>query len=553
MKRVGWLVLADLWCGQALAQGSPPAISPVPPGTVVSDDGAGLQGFGPTAIENGHLNIQKVAGLVIGTGQTAAVQAANGTLLQKAFSYCDTSGVECDEPDAIAVEFNLSNGLSVPASSNGWRGRFNKRLNLRQAAVNAPVLVIGDPTGATNKGDVDWDGATLNYINDQTGQTGAVTFLEGSLAYSKIANLTVSSETLANGQAVHPGYDGWDRGSRSANGFSFTNSYTKITVSGAQASLFRNDLNGTGNYMEDVYFHNGGSVSGIGLLSDTAIYFGGNGRSDDVCMRCNFEHFISNTPVGWQTVNNMAMIGTHVEDVGTPYILFSFTGAQVNLIDTKILNFRGVTANAGQSSPATANNVDLFRVNYGAQVHVDGVAVQWDGSAPFTSTGSNVFAGLPGTEGTDSTSAFVLENLSVSDTGTNGSYMGIDPVVGLTLDLVQKLGRYEYSGITPSTIGAVIQAPGSATIYPLNRRAVVVVPSSISAAETITLADTVKASGTGSTAAPETGETMEIVRQCPANSNTVTIKDAGGTTLATPAVCTRTLVRFNGRAWASAA
>jgi hypothetical protein len=517
------------------------------PYTAILDDPTGAQGFGTAALSNGHLNIQKIAGMVFGAGQTAAVQSANGTLLQKAFTYCDTAGVECDEPDVLAVEFNLPNGLSVPASPNGWKGRFNKRFDLRQAAINAPCLVIGDPTGANPKGDVDWDGAECNYINDQTGQQSSVTLLEGSLLFSRISNLTGSSETLANGQAVHPGWDCHDRGSRTGNGFSFQNTHSKILCSGAQASLFRNNFNGTGNISEDMYYHNGGSISGAGLLSDAGIYWGGNGRSDDVCIRCNYEHFYANTPISFQTDANTTLIGTHIEDVGTPYTLFSFTGSQVRLIGTKILNFRGITATA---TPVSANNVQLFRVNYGAQVDVDDLALQWDGSAPFTSTGSALFAGTPGTEGLDADVAFRLHTFTLSDVSgaTNSQNMVLEPALPTPLSILQKFGTYTYDRLQPSTVGAEFSIVSSFTLYGAHEHAKVLIPNNLSAVSTVTLANTRMPSGTvGSSLAVPAGAWMEIDRTGSGTAaNPTTVNNGAGTAIGTITAQGYTLYGSNG-------
>ncbi len=531
---LAFVCLPSLALAQSPSQLPPPSASVA--GSLISDDLTNAQGFGTAALSNGHLNIQKIAGMVFGAGQTAAVQSANGTLLQKAFNYCDSAGVECDEPDVLTVEYNIAGGLSVPFSGNGWRGRFNKRFNMRQAAINAPVLVLADATGANYKGDVDWDGGSLNYINDQTGQTNSITFLEGALAYSSISNLTISSETLANGQAVHPGYDLWDRGTRTSSGFSFTNRYTKITGTGAQASLFRQNLSGagTGNWMEDIYLHNGGNIAGAGVLSDTGIAWFGGGRSDDICVRCNFEHFISPDPIHFRTTRNTTFIGMHVEDVGTQYSLISDEGSQVRMIGSEVLNFRG-TANG----TATANNVSILKANYGGSITLDTFTLTWDNTAPFASTGSQFFLGQPGTEGSDADVNVVVNDLQVLDAQANlanAAFMTFEPQMPVPLSVMQRTGRYVFNSLFSTTTGAEFTvAGGPFTLYGQHQMARIMESAGLSSASTVTLANTWKASGLGSTRTPQIGTAAVYHRNGGTLSGQSTVVNGAGTTLLTDA------------------
>jgi len=531
------LCLPSLALAQSPSQLPPPSASVA--GSLISDDPTNAQGFGTAALVGGQINIEAVSGVVWGRGQTAAQQATNGTRLQAAFNYASAQQVTLVCPRALPVEYDAAAGLVVPVSSGGFRARLNKRCEFRQFHVNAPILTMGDPTGATPIADVDWEGGTLNYGVAQTGNTSAVCWLEGSLEFSHVKYLTVCGEygggTGGKGP-LYPPWDAWDQGSRTANGFSYTNVYEKISVGGAQASLYRGNLNGTGNHKYDLYFHNGSDTASAGTLSDTGILFGGNGRSDDTCIRCNFEHFVSNTPIAFQTLKTMSMVGTHVEDVGTPYVLFDFTGAQVLMTGTDVLNFRGVTANAAQT---TANNVQLFRAHYGAQVDLAGVTVQWDGTVAFASTGSSLFAGTPGLEGADALVGFHMSNFGLSDVAalTNSANMNLEPNIATPLSVLQRIpGSYTYDPVWPVTQGAVFTVPGGTfTLYGEHQGAHVVQSANLTSPSVVTLANTWKPSGIGSTRSAQIGAAAVYHRNGGTLANTSTVVNGAGTTLLTDA------------------
>ncbi len=499
----------------------------------------------PQATGSGdQIDLLSLAGLVIGVGKSAEQRRTNGAILQAAVNDADTHGVAIVCPSEAQIEFDLTGGLRVPVSTHGFTARLNRRCELRQAHADAPILVLGDPSGAEPKNAVWWEGGSFNYVASQAGNRHAVCLLEGSLYGSTLKHMDLCGEYDVEGRPLHPPFDGWDVGSRDAvRGFSFQNDYEDISVGGAQASLYRVQLEGTGSYRADIYMHDGSSPWTAQTLSDTAVYWAATRhgeRDDDTCIRCNFEHFKAEQPLYFRIVRGLTFDALHLEDVtlvGSNTSLMTFEGAEAELRQTTMLDLR-----------ATGTNLSLARATYGAEVSLDGVYLKWAAAQEFTGSG-RLFAGLAGTESVDSNVSFTAERLLISDVGANAAGLTIDPMTPPSLDVLTRFDSYRYSGLLPQTVGATLVAAADLTIYGQHEAATVIVPGTIGAAVTITLANSLAAAGTGAASTVKRGATVEVVRQDTPNTMYVTVKDAGGATLHRVAVGTRTLYRFDGSAW----
>ena len=107
---------------------------------------------------------------------------------------------------------------------------------------------------------------------------------------------------------------------------------------------------------------------------------------------------------------------------------------------------------------------------------------------------------------------------------------------------MSKLDRPEFT-VTASTF----------TVYGNETNVRVIAPATLSAAQTITLSNAYKASGTGSTALPAQGQMVNVHRVSGTYANTTTIKNNAGTTIGTISTATGQDVpfQFQSSAWVS--
>jgi hypothetical protein len=154
----------------------------------------------------------------------------------------------------------------------------------------------------------------------------------------------------------------------------------------------------------------------------------------------------------------------------------------------------------------------------------------------------------------DTVSTFQLDDLKINDSGGGNWFTGHLSLDGNMTNtgaafLTPYLAlHYEYGIAGSLLIGACINVSSTYTHYGQLEKANLFVPASITSF-TITLADTMGATGTQ---VPRVGNWVTIRRQTGTASGTLTIKDGGGTTLATNTTSNANLAyQFTGTAWAS--
>lgn len=260
--------------GKAIAQPQPVGTPP----TTLGYSTPSTTGF--PAILRGTLDATTYftkTGGVLGTGQTTLQRQTNATQLQAAITAA-INGNKFFELEEGIYEINSSAGLIIVAQTFGgfgfvWRGaRGGTYINqFYTGGSGAPVLTIGDPTGATIFAGLDFDGVTLGYGTAVTGLTAAQTLVIGSAAWGRITGIVVGQ-----GGAATPGYDGvYIYNNSSQNFFSMT--CMGWQINGAQRTLLNApNAMGTGNRFDNIYLNNGGSgifnpVTGYYATFGTAI------------------------------------------------------------------------------------------------------------------------------------------------------------------------------------------------------------------------------------------------------------------------------------------
>ena len=548
----------------ALAQGKyaiyPLSVTPASIGAVALDDPTGtIYGLGPQAVVRGEINILKVAGLSIGDGQTTAARQANATLVQAAINVANTSGLTLSCPDRDDVEINNATGLVVPTNTAGIRARLDPNCSFIQFGTNAPILTIGDPAGAAYSYGIDWEGGSFHYGVSQTGNTHSIAVLLGTMAYSRIKGI------CANCAGSDPAaYVAFQIGNSnfSTNAQFFSNTIERINAGISQYALMARYVGGTGNAWTDIYLQNGSSPGTAQTVTQACLYDSPTGSvaSDNVFTRLNVEHCVTTGGgILWiaQGTYNQTYVGLHMEDVqinayGSQFIYAS--NGDAHFISPFFLDLRTLSGTNGSS-------IALFRGNYGAHMSVSGMTkVKWTGSfgTQLLNPGVFFYEGETGANGTDDTITFSTSgNVSIEDdaSGTpNSSHMILDPIINTTLNILTDWQGYTFDPVFPTTDGAQFTVTGTTfTLYGLHRAATITRPATLSAAQTITLADTWKPSGTGSTRTPQSGTAATVHTQSGTYANSTTIKDGAGTTLTTISTATgqNNANVFGTTAWAA--
>jgi hypothetical protein len=519
------------------------------------EDPTNAQGLGAPAIIRGTIYAHMCSGVTLGAGQTTAVQTATFNALQLAIHTAMTLG-KFFEIEPNVYEIYGSTGLVVPATLGAitWKG--SRQSNINQFYANAPILVLGDSTGAETLYGNKIDGFCLNYGVSQTGNTNAIALLMGDMAWCVVENF----ETTTNGTfpIINPPYVSV---STIAAGTWFNNCLRNIRLYGGQLSLMVIQASGSGNLFQDIYMSNGGNISAeesyYAALSGPALSLANpsySGLGGNVFERINIESVkCSNSVIYAQIAGVTQFIGLHFENLelnASGGSLINNNGCQLILqcVDTYDI----------QVDASLTDISFLYNNGSGEVVLLDGLHMGWSSNS---NPGLKSPMTIIGTGGNNDQNNMVrIKGVTVNDdTGNNSTnltvYNGAYPMtytetadtILLELDADQislSTSRYQPC-ITTATY----------THYGCHEDAVLMVPSSLAAACVITLSNKRIASGLGSSLATKTGNTVRVRRISGTYANTLTIKDAqsGSTLVTNSAAGNDYLFTFNGTNWVAAA
>lgn len=496
------------------------------------DDPQNASGLGAPAIIRGTVYAHLAAGVTVGAGQTTGVRQATATGLQNAVNYASANGKYFDiEPNVY--EINSSTGLVTPAGQTiNWHGsRESNIVQFYAGGSGAPILTIGDATGATATGGVELDGAFLTYGVDQTGLTNANGLVIGTLGLSDLRNIRVGTVGTT---PINPAY----RGIYIPSSFFFSNSLTNIQVSGAQQWLcdFAGISGSTGNVFRNIYLQGAGS-SFYGTLGGGAINLAlANVATENIFDQLNVEWCILPQVMPIQNCFGLHINGFHLEGVkisgfGSPF--FNISNSVLNI---DAITFFNCFINSTQAS---GNPTIFYDYSPGASViNVKNLIMIQAAASQINLNFTMFLQGAPGSGATN----LNIDGMRLADSGGgNLTHMSFDahmPQSASAFLIPTQAQNYEY-GISGSILNkGVFNVSAAYTHYGQLTNAVIILAATGS--YTVTLADKMGATGTQF---PPYGSTVTFLRPS-YSSGTVTIADAAAGTITTNTSTTTVVCQF---------
>lgn len=501
-------------------------------------------------------------------GATPSQRATNGTVLQAAINAAISAG-KIFEFEPNLVEINNSAGILVPAQQNGftWRGQIGGNsqngyggtqiVQFYATSPGAPVLTIGDTTGSTTFGRLDFDGVHVRYGTPQTGFTGANTLVIGACTAGSINNIGVQQGGSYS--------SGAPQGNNGYNGVVFTGGFFfsmtcggRWEIFGAQNTLFQATNWITGNVVDNLYMNQGGGAAYVPL---TGNYIYMNPSGGGVFHEVNCEWGQCNRVMDVEQTSGLRFGVLHIEGISfagfVPHVCFH-AGADIDigclqLVSSQILaaNLTGGTTNIVMfhDFPATPSQIRIGMLQLAANtaglmdspIWISAVRGEWNGGTYGIGHGT-----------------FKIENLLISDgSGTNQfAHTVYDENMQYSSTAFQPpqlAGAYEWGVSGSSVKNAMIPISATYTHYGQYIDATLLVPTSVTGF-TITLSNIM---GPGGTQKPAINNRVHFTRKGGTFSGTVTIVNggAGGGTLATSTSGTTTPTDydfiFDGTNWAA--
>lgn len=475
-----------------------------------------IGGVAAPYVLRGTLDVQKYfigqGGAVGSMAGTPAQRITNATALQAAYTYATTNGLMMEQAPA---DYEINGSINIPAVEGVvFRGAagFSAATNIIQFATNVPVLTFGYPI-LTEVGRWDVSGITLNYGVSQTGNTGALTCLFGSLDGSTIKNVLISP----NGE---PGYDGMSVNS------GYSNVYGNFQIKAWQRNGFKaiGATGTTGSSYNDFYFSPGAFLS-PGAISGSVVDISAAGIDDFTMRRWNMEWFSGNAAVAINAQGTRGAVfeSGHIEGC-------FLTGYYPYMINTTSGHLRFHQMNIVDMNNASATGVPiLFRdwSDGGGNTIVDGLCITDNNRASYVTVDQQLFWPAPETSG-DNPPVFVVTGLGGGGLGggtqvrTHTMFDWQMPLANFKWPLWAK--RYEFQFGGSRVTGAVIPVSATHTHYGQHKDATIAVPGTITP---FTLTLSTQASATAGSRPVEPGNTVVVRRKNEAFSGNLTIAFGG--------------------------
>lgn len=496
---------------------------------VAFDDLANASGLGTPAILNGTVSLHKASGLVLGAGQSQGVQTTNATAIQNCINYAVTNG-KFIEALPYVYEFYSSTGLTIPHTTNGfvWRGSRSGTI-LKQfygTTLGAPVLTVGDITGAALSRGIDIDGMMLLYGAAQTGFTSATTLLLCAVTASRFTNIN-----LGIGGAFGAPYRCMALGNGTAGTYVYSNTFNQMTMFYTQQDyIYLNGSGSTGNSWTDIYMGTG-TVGSPAAISGNFI----NGvldASDQQFKRINCEWTSLNTVfnLGSNLYAGMKFENLHLEGL-------TLTGFSPSIFKTANMSI-GVDGFELQDTIVTSGNVsgspcvvfDYAPSPAAVQINNMNVIINNTGELNTNFFLYQANGGVPA----DDVSIMTINHLRVRDaSGTSQAQnnMVFDPHLPQASfpHFPEGFSRYSWGAHASKIEKANIAVSATYTHYGQYEDATILVPASITSFN-LTLSALMGATGTQ---AVRTGNTTHVRRLTGSAAGTLTVKDDAATTLTT--------------------
>lgn len=483
------------------------------------DDPTNTSGLSAPAIIRGTVYAHLVSGVTLGSGQSTATRQATATALQSAINYSVANG-KFFEIEPSIYEIDSTTGINIANTSGTTQFELHgttmsRIINYNVSGTGAPVLTVGDTTGASYSYNIRIKGLSLEHGSTQSGLTSSVALTLMGLSQCSIEQISAG--------APYGTYPEYNCVTVAGPLHCFSCSFRDWALNGAQANMLFIDVIGTGNVFENLYLNNNSAaLSGSFLVLANSQAF-----TEQDFRQINVEHGSCNNPVKIQFSNGLSLRNLHMESIvmtGAYPALITTNGYVVDIDQLTVQNCSFLTANASgvgyvlvdYSPGAGVVSIGHLNMIYDTASQINMPLYLFQGS------------GLPA----DANSIIEIGNARLFDNGGNNfsgnlSFDSHMPVP--TFQVPSNFLRYEYGKWGSRVTKAVIPVTATYTHYGQHEDATLEVPASITSF-TITLAAVQGATGTQ---AVRTGAVVNIRRQSGTASGTLTVKNDAGTTLTT--------------------
>lgn len=542
-----YLLTTEFQDGQSAGSVTPQRMRDLIVSTVPWDDPSNTSGLGAPAIIRSRVSLKNASGVTPGSGMSTPIRQANAAALQAAINYAIANGyiIDAAGPSISGnqpFEINSASGLILSGTSGFvWDGSRQSTIinQFYNSGSGAPILSIGDSSGSVFSVNARFEGASLNYGVSQAGLTNALGLVLGSMAWSKIGQITVNS-TLGsfipyNAMSIITG----------GGGTFFSNELDNVLCWGAQNHLWdiQAQNGSTGNSIDNIDIVAGGANT-YTAITGNYINFGFS-TQDWHFKRVNCEW--GQLPSGGALIKGNSQVGQvwdalHVE--GVKFI--GFFPRVFNADASNILINQLDLINPVMLSGDISGSVILLRENALGNFRVNGFYWQNNVSSQVTAP----FQMFNGGDGQD-TNSVVVASGRMNDTSNSNAFstVAFDQHMPTASGFIMPSAWESYSyGSGGSTVQkAVIVVSAACIIYGQCGNATITLAAT--GTYNVDLALTMGATGTQ---LPLTGNTVKVFRAA-YTSGTVTFRSGvGGSTITTNAA---TLTGaplsfiFNGTAW----
>lgn len=496
--------------------------------TGMDDPNNGL-GLGAPNVIRGTISGHMAAGLTLGTGLSTAARQANATALQLAI----TTAINQNKfLEAIGtIEIYSSTGLTALTSGGAgfnWHGDVTDTqiIQYYPTTPGAPILTIGDVTGATFAQNVTIDGMWLQYGIAQTGFISANALRLGCIGWSDIRNIQVG---VPNAPApTFPAYRGIQIIGGSVAAF-FSNALDNWYVNGAQLELLSWTQGGTGNRAGNFYLNGGGGASQFPAVTNP-VNMNCNGATENIIDQLNIEWLSTNKALDIENFKGLEIRSLHMEGVkltgfGPIYLLEAN-----NILRIKTWTFVDMLV---QSANFTGSATILESYGPGnSSVNIEGFGTVFNATGEVNTALAFLTFLIPG----DGQPVITVKGAKLDDAagGNLAGHLTIDPHMPVaSFPVPFLLGEYRYGAAKSLISNATYTITAACTIYGQIEESTLLVPAPAGAGFTITLSNLMGATGTQNT---RTGNWIHVRRESTATgtfAGTVLIKDDAATTIGT--------------------
>lgn len=505
----------------------------VPPG------GSGVAGYssGVPYLLRGTVSANLYPGVTTTTGLNQAARQANLTAINAAIAYASTNKKYIDF-DPGTYEIEGAGGVTFPAGQ--WNIARGHDANFKQYSTNTPVMCIGTQTGTTETADQFIDGFRVQYGVAQTGLTGSIAVSIGRLYQSTIDGIKIDGYT-------DPPYDAIG----TVNGFVFSNIFRKISINGAQRSLFRFKNTGTGNVFENIYM-SAHSAGGPMSLTGPAFQFSeAQAQYGNVFNQLNIEWVRANQMIRLVSTPTTVINSLHFEGVemlsngasDNPNVIFlegsSCTINAMTMLDTRIHTTQGGTG--------TSATVGIFGGYLTGGATVNGLCMMWaDGSTRVDRPWRIV--------NPDGLSGWAAPNIVVNNfliNGAQGTFNFDSNMIAANFPTPMRCERFASRDMVSEVQSVYIETNANMTVYAQLKDPFIRYPATLTAARTVTLSNASKATGTGASIPPRVGSLVTVRRDSgTADAFNLVVNNHNGSTLSTISTAnTAARYRFDGTNW----